>query len=175
MPSSGPEVVCWDTCIFIHAVQKGIGSARAAKIWTFVEPMVQLCEAGRLKVVTSEMTRVELLRCDGLSKEEQHLLVSLLDREYVEPRAVDTWVARHAQSLRMLHADLGVVDAVEVATALRYRIPYLITTDGARQEPRKVKGLLEFDGKFVPPAPGALPLRIMSPEGFMTENTLFKP
>lgn len=164
------EVIAWDTCIIIDAIQR-------TGEWDCIAPMVNLAQDDDLKIVVSAMCVAELhylrkLAGEGMGQPEQNdLIARWLDNEYLVKRAVDLGVAETAAEIcRTVRGALSPPDAIIVATALMHGASALITYDNKQGE-----SLLKQDQKIARPEGGML--RICRPQNWNQTNSpqLFDP
>lgn len=158
------EVISWDTCIILDAIQK-------SGEWDSIAPMVNLAQEGDLKIVVSAMCVAELhylrnMAADGMTQPEQNdLIARWLDSEYLVKRAVDLGVAETAAEIcRTVKGALRPPDAIIVATALMHGASALITHDDQQGE-----SLLKQDQKIARPEGGML--RICRPQDWNQTNS----
>lgn len=164
------EVIAWDSCIILDAIQK-------SGDWDSIAPMVNLGLAGDLRIVVSAMSVAEVyyLRClsaQGMPQDQQNdLIARWLDSEYLAKRSVDLGVAEAAAEIcRQVKGKLSPPDSIIVATALMHGAAALITYDD-----NQGKSLLAQDQKFARPDGGKL--RICRPQDWNQSNSpqLFDP
>jgi len=108
--------------------------------------VLEEAEAGRILLVTSALTLVEVIKLrKGLPIKREHsvLIKEFFQREYISVRNVDRFVAEKARELVWDYPSLNPKDSIHVATALHYTIPLLNTFD---------EGLIELDGRIEVPS-----------------------
>lgn len=125
MPNK-PEIIAWDTCVIIDAIQKSDGK------WEKIAPFVTDAENDRTRIVVSEISVVECSRLkeSAAPPEEQHKLIdSWFESPYVVRRPIHPGITRAAVQLARAHK-LGAADAIVLATALNNGASILHTGDG---------------------------------------------
>ena len=151
------DVVMWDSCIIIDAIQK------SPQYWSAIEPFVADAEAGKLLIVVSEISVAEVsslggLNEQGVSLEEQAKLIrEWFENPYVSRRQQHAGISELAAEYGRTYSLKAAPDRVVLATAVFEKIPVLHTRDGAGASPRS-KMLLPLDRKV-----GNPPLRIEVP------------
>ena len=161
MPNK-PEVVMWDSCVIIDAIQKD------PKYWPAIEPFVKDAEQGKLLIVVSEISRVEVsylsrLAQGGTPIEDQVRLINAwFENPYVVRRQQHAGISDLAAEIGRTYSLKRAAVRIILATAVFERIPILHTRDGEGGKP----GLLKLSGKV-----GNPPVRIEAPERY--HGTLF--
>jgi predicted nucleic acid-binding protein len=137
-------VVSWDTCILIDAIQK------TRDTWEFIAPILDLAEAGDLKIVISTISLAECyyLRYaagQGMDQTQQNGMIDKwLEHSFLIKRAADLGTCRIAAEVcRATRGALQAADAIIVATALRHGASALLTYDN-----KAGSSLLAQDGKL---------------------------
>lgn len=135
----------WDSDAFLGHLN-GESDKEAA-----CESVLEAAEAGRIVIVTSALTIVEVLnikRQKPIPREHRDKVSAFFKQPFI---SVQNVTRRISEVARDVYWDHGVMpkDAVHVATALVYKIPVLNTFDGV---------LLGIDRKLGDP-----PLRIEKP------------
>lgn len=130
-----------------------------------VEPLIEAAEAGRLRLVTSSVTLIEVVKLDErdavtqVPPEDQAKIREFFDRSYISVRAYDRRTATLARQLIWDH-NLTTRDAMHLATAWRWRLRLVETFD--------VSDFLPLDGRIGdPPIQIRLPLSdlpVVAPE-----------
>lgn len=155
--------VVWDSCVILDAIQK-------SGDYDLIEPYLRDAENGKLKIVVSEISVIEVSRLDDLASKgidvvtQLQLIDDWFENEYVIRKPPIPGITDMALNVARNHNVRGN-DAIIVATALFYRIPILHTGDGSSR--KKGGKLIPLDRKI-----GEPPLRITKPNPF--ENTLFE-
>jgi len=153
MPSR--EIVYLDSCVYIDYLQ-GDNQARLRDI----EPIIDHAKRGDVTVIASTMVISEVVRCNGdqpLSTADENKIRKFFQNDYLEVRPVDRSIAE--ESRKLVRDSLGagrrkiqVIDAIHLATAVRYGATKVYTYDAAHMIPQN--GLI-----------GTPPLTIMQPDG----------
>lgn len=152
-----PEVRYWDTGPILAWLK------REAHHLPDVEPVIRATDEGRVRLVTSSVTLVEVVKLDQknapvtVPPEDAELIRKFFQRSALSVRALDSLTTGIARQLIWDHG-LEVRDAVHLATALRWKIPLLETYDR--------KDLVRLSGKVgTPPIEIRLPRYDAPPEG----------
>jgi predicted nucleic acid-binding protein len=149
--------VYWDSCIFIHALQKTPG--HAPKILAIEND----AKDGKLVVYVSALVIVEVCKLKRHGTTSDHEVRQISDyfrHKFVRVVPVDRPIARMAAEIVRNH-DLKPPDAIHVATALRTKCEVFYTYDGDGNDP----GLLKMSGVIGSPA---LPIKRPGEWGQMT-------
>jgi predicted nucleic acid-binding protein len=106
------DKVYWDSCVFIHRIQK------TTDHYAILKSITDDAEAGRITIVTSTLTLAEVVKCDTtLQPTEQERLVSeFFKNPYLDIRQVDRKVAELARTI-VRNNRLKPPDAIHIATA----------------------------------------------------------
>lgn len=121
---SGP--VALDTACFIYFIEEH------PRYLAALEPIFAAVAAGRMQVVTSALTLLEVLVVpyragdDGLADRYEQLLTRSRGLRVVD---LDRTQLRAAAQLRAVHARLRTPDALQMAAALSARCVALVTND----------------------------------------------
>jgi predicted nucleic acid-binding protein len=153
--------VYWDACPFIAWI---MDEKRAPGEMDGVQACLDDVKAGRLLIVTSTITKVELLSCKAQSDQQSQRFDELLLRPEVTLVAVDQRIAQRAHDLRDHYARLGgktltTPDAIHLATALMYHVEQVHTFDNGKTG--SGLGLLELNGDVA-----GEPLAIVKPGSY---------
>lgn len=140
--------------------------------------VITKAHSNQIVLVVSAMALIEVANPDPTKgKSDQEALIrGFLDNSYIDMHAIDHTIAETARHLRRDHAvDLWGEDMAHVATAVRFDVPYLLTTDGLGCDKSKAKRLakkpvLAYD-KRIPLRSGKGLLRIMSPEDYIDDRS----
>ena len=156
--ASQREEVYWDSCMFMEHISP-IYPERAG----VMDHLVSLAKDKKILVVTSALTKAEVLRgpgTDSLPEDHRRYLASYFENEWITVRATDGLVWDQAALLRRESQGidnkgnplkgLDLADAVHIATALRWGLTTIETFDE--------KHLVSRDGKL-----GNSPLKIRLP------------
>jgi predicted nucleic acid-binding protein len=114
--------------------------------------VIRAAEAKRLRIVTSSLTMVEVVKLKGgqpVGKEAEPKITAFFEQPYVIVRQLDRRIAEFARRLIWDH-NLGGNDAVHLATALVEKLRFFDTWDS---------GLVKLSGKL-----GTPPLTIGYPD-----------
>lgn len=147
-----PEVVYFDSCLFIELLQQN-----DAERFDACEDLRSKAEKQALIIVTSARTITEvnkLPESPSLPEEQSKRILAFFENPYIAIRPVDRHTAEYAHELTRTHG-LTNIDAIHVATAVLSRASVLYTYDSAKS---KRKGLLRYSLKI-----GNPPIRIEIP------------
>lgn len=148
--SKSRELVAWDTCVIIDAIQ-GPRNATLKKKYEKIEPYLNKGKNGHLQVVVSEISVIECsylkeLGDDGITiSEQQKLIASWFDSPFIVRVPLQPAITKIAIGLARTHR-LSAADALVLATAVYKQAPVLHTGDGSRR--KSGKKLLPLDGKI---------------------------
>jgi predicted nucleic acid-binding protein len=132
-----------------------------------VRKLMKCIDDGEVRMITSELTRAEVLRCT-LSADAQSKFDAVLQRRNVGVMNTDhfTWKLTHdlrdyyqAQKRNDRLRTLTVPDAVHLATALQYEVDIFYTFD-EKNGPRGRRGLIPLNGDVA-----GFELKIIKPLG----------
>jgi predicted nucleic acid-binding protein len=125
MDEIGEGPAALDTSVFIYWIEEH------ARYLEIVAPVFHAADAGRLELVSSALTLLEVLvvpyRAGRLELAEryEHLLTRARNVRLVD---IDRSQLRHAAQLRALHG-LRTPDALQISAALAVRSPIFVTND----------------------------------------------
>lgn len=161
--TSDRELVVWDSCVIIDALQKTEGR------WDLIEPFLSEAEQGRLTIVVSEISVAEVSKLKALKDTHSNeqiiqMIKDWFDHEYVARRPVHAGISEIAAQIARLHNIRRAADATVIATAVYENIGTVHTFDGYTN--KGPAGLLRFDGKIGDP-----PVTIAAPDP--TQGTLW--
>lgn len=153
MPTEGktptePKRICWDSCVFLHRIQRTRGKI------AILEQITYAAEQGKVIFVTSALSIAEVAKLDPLkplTTKQERDIDEFFENEYIEIVTVDRFVAEVARSIVRNHK-LKPSDAVIVASALMGEAAVLHTYD---------EKVLKRDGKIG--LPGKPLLEIVEP------------
>jgi len=119
----------WDAAAFIAWLKPEPDRKPACEGW------LNLAQQGKVLIVTSTMTLVEVVKLDHtdillLGPEVAATIEGFFRHSWISLRSVDPEIGEKARGLIWDH-DLRVRDAIHIATALRYKVPFLDTYDEA--------------------------------------------
>lgn len=155
------DVVLWDSCVIIDAIQKTQEEDRYAKI----EPFVCEAQQGKIKIVVSEISVAEVTGLNSFQettltenqvKEHQRLIVEWFENPYIIRRPVVPGISELARDIGFQYGLAGL-DRIIVATACFYKIPTIHTFDGAGK--KKKNKMIALSGQV-----GNPPVTIMEPD-----------
>ena len=111
------------------------------------ENIIASAERGEVEIVIATMAMTEVAYLEGLSDEESETKISeFFSRNYIIPVAIDVRIAAIARHLIRKYRTgpkLKPPDAEHLATAMRWQIPVLETTD---PDLLRLDGLERFEG-----------------------------
>ena len=146
------EVVAWDSCIVIDAIQK------EASRYPEISPMLRKAEADNLLIVLSTASIAEILylkelSAKGISQEDQNdMIQKWLDNPYIVKRAADLEVCTKAAEIRRVHGSITPVDSIILSTAVLHNVDALVTYDGSGKDGRLLQLNEKIDGlKIIEP------------------------
>lgn len=150
-PNKRP-VIYWDTCVLLAWMMNEV---RPPGEMEGVEEAASLILSGKAVLVTSTLTRAEVLR-GTMPKSALDKMDKLFRRPNVIPLILDTPVAALTAELREFYNatdfELLTPDAIHLATAIHHKVSEFHTFDGSdpNKKPRKSSkkrcGLLLLDG-----------------------------
>ena len=119
----------WDAATFLAWLKPEPERKPACQGW------LDRAKQGKLIVVTSTLTLAEVVKLDksdilNLAPEAAATIEGFFRHSWISLRNVDPVIGEMARGLMWDHA-LRVRDAIHIATALRYRVPFLDTYDQA--------------------------------------------
>lgn len=147
--------VVWDTNVVIDLLQKTPERERS------IRPFVEQAEDGRLEILLSNVTVVELhgihgLRTRGTPADAAAAIVrEFLNLPYVIRRPLHDDLADEAAAIARTHGIKRAADAVVVALAVQEGVQTVHTYDGSGRKP----GLIALSGKV-----GTPPITIEAPD-----------
>ena len=144
----------WDSCIFLHWLSD---PDKDAAVVDGIEDIVMSVERGEAGVMTSVVTRIEILR-SRLDKKQATTLFKLFVRPGIQQINVDPRVAQLAHDIRDFYASssppvsIRTPDCIHLASAIIYEADEMNTLDGAgkRRRPHDLISLSEnvMGGKY---------------------------
>lgn len=99
-----------------------------------VEPVIRAAEAGKVRLVTSSVTLIEIVKLDQkqavtqLPPEDAEKIRRWFERRFISIRLFDRPTATLARELIWKHG-LKTRDAMHLATAIYWKLPIVETTD----------------------------------------------
>lgn len=96
---NGKQIHYWDSCIFIAWFSNDTNSSRTNNEMDAIKELVKLIENGQTVLLTSSITRVEVLDCK-LSSETKSDFNKLFLRRNFQEKAVNKHVASLAHDIR---------------------------------------------------------------------------
>lgn len=150
----------WDTCIFLHWITDPV---KDQSVIDGIEDIVKAAEHGDAVIVSSIITRVEVLRSDMTAAQAEQFL-RLRERDYVQWVNVDPRVASLAHDFRDYYKVQDKApfppDSIHVATAILHDVSEMNTLDGMSKKKRRFD-LLPLSGNVMG---GKYPLTIKKPQ-----------
>ena len=142
------KLIYWDSCVFLAYFKNEV---RPAGEMEGLLDLAKEVDAGKRTLVTSVMTRMEILR-STLTPEQNRKYDLLFKRRNLQEMPIDRRVVALAHDLRDFYQKVGdglptlaTPDAIHLATAIQYQVDVFYTFDG-RNEARKRRGLLPLNG-----------------------------
>jgi hypothetical protein len=140
----------WDTCIFLHWLSD---PQKDAAVVDGIEHIVREVERGHAGVMTSVITRIEILNT-RIENKEADAFFKLFSRPSMQQVNVDPRIAQVAHDIRTFYASqeppvrFWTPDCIHLATAVVYEADEMNTLDGAG--PRRRPGdLLSLNAKVM--------------------------
>ena len=142
-----PTLIYWDSCVFLAWIKKEMiwsqdvrdGIAQTVENWT----------SGALTIVTSSLTMLEVLSAE-LSIEQKDSFEKVFANPRLQMVDMDRRVSGKASAIRQFYDDrvwgpnglesgrnMGVGDAIHLATALHFRVSEFQTLDGSGRKPKR--------------------------------------
>lgn len=121
-----PDLIYWDSCVFIDAIQETSGRYPA------ISQFVAAAQRNEVQIVASMFAKIEVCKLKGLGlqdKETEQKIIEFFDNDYVTIRPVDDEVTEKARELLRTVDHLKPPDATHVATAIINNIPTLHSYD----------------------------------------------
>lgn len=136
--------VYWDACVFIAHISR-VG---AKSVLDGIDEVIEEAEQGRAVVLTSSITRIEVLDCK-IDDANKHLFPAFLRRsDVVQEFDVDIRIASAAHDIRDFYRREGhnitLGDCIHVATACSKEADEMFTLDGSG----KKRGLIALSGRI---------------------------
>lgn len=119
-----PTPIYWDACCFISILNNEPNANDCLKV-------VKAAEDGRLIIVTSAISLVEVIKLDGkkpIGEADQATVDAVMLGPHFAIRVVDRTVTQLARRLIWDHG-IAVKDSIHVATALDAKVAEMHTTD----------------------------------------------
>lgn len=161
MTTKQPDLIYWDSCVFIDCLQKTPGR------FAVLDAIVEAAKRREVKIVTSMFTIAEVVGLSDVkpvSAADAAKIKAFFENDFIAMRQVDRAIVEDAADIGRHHS-IRPPDAVHIATALRWKCRVLQTYDGVN-EPKKKKRMLFYDGKIgVPPLPIKVPTPPEPPTG----------
>jgi len=133
--STETPIVCIDTSVFLAFLKAEPGRVSQCA------GLFQRAEKGEVQVITSSLTIAEVLYLNGdlLSPEDQAKIDAFFNSSWLGVALVDRLVALEARKVAMqlkstVNHIIRAVDAIHVATAIRYKAQRLFTYDKRMKE-----------------------------------------
>ncbi|MEE9443509.1 MAG: type II toxin-antitoxin system VapC family toxin [candidate division Zixibacteria bacterium] len=150
MPIKVP-LVYLDSCIFIAWLKNE--QRKNPEETKGISEIMRLIDDNKVRMITSAVTRAEVLRCT-LSVKAQRDFDNVLQRRNVVVASTDHNMYTLTHDLRDFYQNikdqenlptLSVPDAIHLATAIHYEVETFYTFDG-KDKPGKSRALLPLDG-----------------------------
>jgi hypothetical protein len=166
------KVQFWDTCVFLAWIKNE--QCWPKDVVEGISQGVEDLEHGRLRIVTSRITLLELLDGKDLQADQRTLMKKVFQSPNIQPMDLDLRVTELASEIRLYYDDrvfdakgdaippgriIGLGDAIQLATAIQYQIAEFVTLDGLSNNPKKYS-LLTLGSKIA----GKYPIRIFAPK-----------
>ncbi len=146
---NGKQIHYWDACIFIAWFTNDTNNSRTDDEMAGIKELVELIDNNQAILLTSSITRIEVLDCK-LYGETKDDFVKLFLRRNFQEKAVNKRVASLAHDIRnsfQKEKELGnkntkkikTPDAIHLATAILYEAETFYTFDG---------DLIKFNGNI---------------------------
>jgi len=144
------KLIYWDACVFLAYFKK---EKRPAGEMEGLLELAKLVDAGKLVLITSVVTRMEILR-STMTPEQNNKYDLLFKRKSVQEMPIDKRVVTLAHELRDFYQQqkakdgtptLTTPDAIHLATAIIWEVDCFYTFDG-RDKSKKVRSLLPLSG-----------------------------
>lgn len=137
--------VYWDSCIFLALIKD---EKREAGEMEELEAVALAMESGNLTIMTSTITRVEVLSAH-MNEEQENTFARLCQSDKVNLIAPDTRITNLASDLRSHyvhqgHRILSTPDAIHLATAINYNATAFHTFDSKGR--KGTLGLIPLSG-----------------------------
>jgi hypothetical protein len=138
----------WDTCIFLHWITDLV---KIPGVIEGIEDTIKAAERGDAIIISSIITRIEVLRSD-MTADQAETFLRLREREYIQWVNVDSRVAVRAHDFRNYYKVLDkaphVPDSIHVATATLFDVTEMNTLDGSSKKKRRFD-LLPLSGNVM--------------------------
>jgi predicted nucleic acid-binding protein len=145
------EAAYWDTCVFLAWIK---GESRSPEEVSGIRQCIDEAKAGHVLIITSDITRVEVLDCRFDTPEQSSAFASFLQRPEVHCLPVDNRVALLAHEIRDYYQQralendnrtLRTPDAIHLATAVHFEAREMHTFDDGKRGGKSL-GLLGLSG-----------------------------
>lgn len=117
--SNGVQTQYWDAGVFCSFFNAQFEPERAA----IVRALLEDAEAGRIVIVTSTVSLVEVLKIDRqhpLTKSAEDMIVAFFEKPYIRLVSADRLICETARQLIWKHSTLEYKDAIHLASAIHY-------------------------------------------------------
>ncbi|MGA7563276.1 MAG: type II toxin-antitoxin system VapC family toxin [Desulfobaccales bacterium] len=133
--------IYWDSCIFIALIAD---EKRNPGETSGISDVVQEVDANKITLVTSVISRVEVLRDLGIDRDKY---INVLKRPNIQETEVNKTIAQMAGDIRHQFQVAGICklttpDAIHLATAIYAEVDEFHTFDGEGRQP----GLIDLSG-----------------------------
>src|SRR5437764_6993741 len=130
--------IYWDACIFIKHISPKSAPVNKT-ILEGIDEIVSEAENGQVIIVTSTITRIEVLDCK-IPKDGETRYLKFLRREIVQEIDVDPKIASAAHDIRSFYKlkgdNLSVADVTHIATACLRQAVEMHTLEGTGNKPK---------------------------------------
>ncbi len=130
----------WDSVCFLGWLKNEQEKQEACR------NVLEAVDTGRLLIVTSAITLVEVIKLKGatpVNQSDSETIERFFKNHYIRVQNVDRKTAEIARSLIWKHKSIQPKDAIHLATAKKHQISIFDTFD---------EQLIKFDGKIGQPA-----------------------
>lgn len=146
MPS-GRHLIYWDANVFIAWLSD---EQRAPAEMSGIADVAEAADAGKLTILTSVLTRTEVLDCH-MPPDARRKLDLVFKRRHVQLIEVTLRVAERSHEIRNHYHSKGIkvttIDALHLATAVLYGADEFHTFDGAGRK-RRPNDLISLSGSI---------------------------
>ena len=116
----------WDSCTIIYYL------AGKAEDNPECPEIIAQAKRGELEIMVSMLAEAEVAKVDdelGPGDDSESMIREFFGRSYIVRVALEVEIAREARRLVRVYKGMKPLDAVHIATALRYAVPILETYD----------------------------------------------
>lgn len=144
----GKDLLYWDSCVLIAFLQD---EKRDKNEMAGIDEMVRAIDKGSAILMTSVLSRIEVLECK-LTESQKAKFGQMLNKRSIQSIAVTMRVVERASEIRNYYAKTGQTvstpDAIHLATAMLYEAEGFYTFDGAgaKKKSRSALSLVPLNG-----------------------------